>query len=47
VLAVAGAGLAVLAGAGERRAARGHDPVGVDVRTWRRACAELIAAGDR
>jgi DHA1 family inner membrane transport protein len=47
VLAVAGAGLAVLAGAGERRAARGHDPVGVDVRTWRRACAELIPAGDR
>jgi DHA1 family inner membrane transport protein len=47
VLAVAGAALAVLAGAGERRAARGDDPVGVDVRTWRRACAELIAAGDR
>jgi MFS transporter, DHA1 family, inner membrane transport protein len=47
VLAVAGAALAVLAGAGERRAARGDGPVGVDVRTWRRACAELIAAGDR
>ena len=47
VLAVAGAALAVLAGAGERRAARGDGPVGVDVWTWRRACAELIAAGDR
>jgi DHA1 family inner membrane transport protein len=47
VLAVAGAALAVLAGAGERRAARGHDPVAADVQRWRRACAELITVGDR
>ncbi len=42
-----GAGLAVLAGVGERRTARGHDAVAADVLNWRRACAELIAVGNR
>jgi DHA1 family inner membrane transport protein len=46
LLALIGAGIAVLAWAGARRAARAHDPVTADVRTWHRACAELIAVGD-
>jgi MFS transporter, DHA1 family, inner membrane transport protein len=47
VLALVGAGVAVLAGVGARRHDRRHDPVAVDVRTWRRACAELITVGGR
>jgi MFS transporter, DHA1 family, inner membrane transport protein len=47
VLALVGAGVAVLAGVGARRHDRRHDPVAVDVRTWRRACAELITVGSR
>lgn len=44
-LALTGAGLAVLAGVSGRRAARRHDAVAADVRAWRQACAELVAAG--
>jgi DHA1 family inner membrane transport protein len=47
VLALIGAGIAVLAWVGARRAARDHDPVAADVRAWHRACAELTAVGDR
>jgi hypothetical protein len=46
-LAAAGAVIAVLAGAGARRAARTYDPVAADPRTWRRTSAEPAAAGRR
>jgi DHA1 family inner membrane transport protein len=46
-LALVGAVIAVLAGAGARRAARTYDPVAADVRAWRQACAELVGAGRR
>jgi DHA1 family inner membrane transport protein len=47
LLALIGAGIAVLAWAGSRRAARAHDPVAADIRTWQRAFAQPIGVGDR
>jgi DHA1 family inner membrane transport protein len=46
-LAAAGAVIAVLAGAGARRAARTYDPVTTDVWTWRQTSAEPAAAARR
>jgi MFS transporter, DHA1 family, inner membrane transport protein len=45
VLALAGAGIAVMAGVGGRRATRRLDAAAADVHVWRQACAELIAVG--
>jgi MFS transporter, DHA1 family, inner membrane transport protein len=47
LLALIGAGIAVLAWGGARRAARAHDPVTVDVQAWQQACDELTVAGGR
>jgi DHA1 family inner membrane transport protein len=46
-LALTGAGVAIVAWVGARRAARVQDPVAADVETWQRACAELIGVGGR
>jgi MFS transporter, DHA1 family, inner membrane transport protein len=45
VLALAGAGIAVMAGVGGRRATLRLDAAAADVHVWRQACAELIAVG--
>jgi DHA1 family inner membrane transport protein len=47
VLALVGAGIAVLAGISARRSSLELDSVAADVRAWRTACSELIGVGGR
>src|SRR5215218_3083978 len=46
-LALVGAALAIFAWAADRRSARSPHAVAADVRAWRHACAELVAADGR
>jgi DHA1 family inner membrane transport protein len=46
-LALVGAGIAIFAWAADRRSARSPHAVAADVRAWRHACAELVAADGR